>query len=147
YLSEMDKCFEQGLLKKTEKSKTFALSDIKQAEFFLNESFDLLNLKKREMSAIALYNAVFHASRALLFLNGVKEKSHYCLQKYLEEIFVKSGVLSDEDLSLFDLLRGLRQEVQYNVVKVEFEEDLDSLYNKAEDFIGKIKKFVNAKSK
>ena len=69
------------------------------------------------------------------FCREIKEKSHYCLQKYLEETFVKNGTLSSDDLSLFDLLRGLRQEVQYNVVKVEFEEDLDVLYNKAKNFI------------
>jgi len=41
-LNEVDKCFEKGLLKKITKNNNLALQDIEQAEFFLNESFDLL---------------------------------------------------------------------------------------------------------
>ncbi len=143
---EVDDCFEKGLLKKTTKSKRLALQDLAQAEFFLNESFDLINIKKDEMAAIAMYNAAFHAARALLYLHGVKEKSHYCLQKYLEEKFSKKGMFSSEDLSLFDLLRGLRQEVQYNVTRVKFEENLSELYNKAEKFIEKAKDIVKSEN-
>ncbi len=145
-LTEVDDCFEKGLLKKTTKSKRLALQDLAQAEFFLNESFDLINIKKEEMAAIAMYNAAFHAARAILYLHGVKEKSHYCLQKYLEEKFSEKGMLSSEDLSLFDLLRGLRQEVQYNVTRVKFEENLSELYDKAEKFIEKAKDIVKSKN-
>ncbi|MFH1256774.1 MAG: HEPN domain-containing protein [Candidatus Diapherotrites archaeon] len=140
----MDDCFEKGLLKKTGKSRKLALDDLKQAEFFLNEAFDLLNIKKKEMASIALYNAVFHAARSLLFLDGVKEKSHYCLQKYIEEKYGKKGLLESKDLSLFDLLRGIRQEVQYNATKIEVEENLSELYDQSEKFIEKISKIVKA---
>ncbi len=47
-----------------------------------------------------------------------------------------------KQLSLFDLLRGIRQEVQYNVSKVRFEEDLNELYDKSEEFIEKAKSIV-----
>lgn len=143
-MTEVDNCFEKGLLKKGIKSRELALQDIAQAEFFLNESFDLINLQKREMAAIAMYNAAFHAARALLYLDGIKEKSHYCLQKYLEEKFGKKGILSPEELSLFDLLRGIRQEVQYNVTRVEFEENLNELCDKTEKFIEHVKKIVKS---
>lgn len=95
------------------------------------------------MTAIALYNAVFHAARALLYRDGVKEKSHYCLQKYLEEKYEKQKLLAAEDVSLFDVLRGIRQEVQYNVTRIKFEEDLNELYDKTEQFIEKIKKILS----
>ena len=142
-LSEVDKCFEKGLLRKTVKSRKMALQDIKQAEFFLHESLDLIELKKKEMASIAMYHVVFHAARALLYLNGVKERSHYCLQMYLEEKYIKNKKLDSSDLSLFDLLRGLRQEVQYNVTKIKFEHDLNDLYNKTEKFVEKIKRIIN----
>ena len=143
-MTEVDDCFKKGLLKKGIKSRKLALQDISQAEFFLNEGFDLIGLRKKEMAAIAMYNAAFHAARALLYLDGVKEQSHYCLQKYLEEKFGKTGVLSADDLSLFDLLRGIRQEVQYNVTKVEFEENLNELYDKTEKFVENVKKVVKS---
>ncbi len=141
-MSQVSDCFEKGLLKRTEKSKSLASQDIRQAEFFLSEAYDLTNLKKKEMALIAMYNAAFHAGRALLYIDGVKEKSHYCLQKYLEEKYGKTGKLDPKDLSLFDLLRGIRQEVQYSVTKTKIEENLNDLYNKTEKFIEKIKKIV-----
>lgn len=141
-MSEVENCFEKGLLKKCEKSKTMALQDIEMAEFFLNEGYDLIDLGKKEMAIIAMYNSVFHAARALLYLEGVGEKSHYCLQKYIEEKFSGKGLLSDKDLSLFDLLRGMRQETQYNLRRIPLEEDFSELYNKAEAFVEKAKKIV-----
>ncbi|MFA4855080.1 MAG: HEPN domain-containing protein [archaeon] len=142
-MTEVDDCFEKGLLKKITPSKNLAFQDIKQAEFFLDEAFDLIKIKKREMTAIALYNSVFHAARALLYRDGVKEKSHYCLQKYLEEKYEKQKLLDAENVSLFDVLRGIRQEVQYNVTRVKFEEDLDELYDRTEQFIEKVKKILS----
>ncbi len=141
-MSEVDNCFEKGLLKKITKNTNLALQDIEQAEFFLNESFDLLKINKKEMATIALYSSIFHAGRALLFQQGVKEKSYYCLQKYLEEKFVKTKILNEEELSLFDLLRGMRQEIQYNVTKIKLEENIEELYNKTENFVEKIKKLL-----
>ncbi|MFH1224982.1 MAG: HEPN domain-containing protein [Candidatus Diapherotrites archaeon] len=135
-------CFEKGLLKSTAKSRSLALQDLRQGDFFLGEATDLLEIAKNEMAAIALYNAAFHAARALLCIDGVKEKSHYCLQKYLEEKYCDAGALSSADLSLFDILRGMRQEVQYGVVKVKFGEDLPVLCEKTESFIGKIRKII-----
>lgn len=119
-----------------------ALADLEQAEFFLNEAFDLVSLKKKEMAALALYNAVFHAGRALLFKDGIREKSHFCLQKYLETHYEKANLLSSADLSLFDLLRGIRLDIQYSVSKPKFEQNLTELYDRTETFVEKSKKLV-----
>ena len=107
------------------------------SNFFLNEAFDLIGLKKKEMASIALYNAAFHSARAVLFMGGLKEKSHYCLQKYLEYKSQKEKEITLEEVALFDSLRGIRQEVQYNLTKIRFKEDLNVLYNKTEEFIEK----------
>ena len=93
---------------------------------------------------IALYNAAFHAARALLYNEGFKEKSHYCLQKFLEENFQKKGLLSSKDIALFDALRGLRQEIQYDVYRTQVEEDLNELCGKTEEFIEKIKQILTS---
>lgn len=141
-LNPLDECFSKGLLKKTPKNKALAQEDLRQAGFFLNEAEDLLKLKKKEMATLALYNAVFHAARALLFKDGIKERGHYCLQKYIEEEYGKSNQFSAGQIALFDILRGLRQEVQYGVSKVKFEENLTELFGQAEKFIEKSKSLV-----
>ena len=91
------------------------------------------------MACLALYNAVFHAARSLLFKDGIKERSHFCLQKYLEEEYAKSKRLSAGQTALFDILRSLRQEVQYGVAKVEFEENLDAILEQTGQFVKKCK--------
>ena len=51
-----------------------AKKSIKQAKSFLKDAEDLIKMKKDRMAVIALYNAFFHAARALLFKDGVKER-------------------------------------------------------------------------
>ncbi|MCP8321946.1 MAG: HEPN domain-containing protein, partial [archaeon] len=48
---------------------------------------------KKRMSIIASYNTVFHAARALLFKDGIKEKSHWAVARYLEYEYVNKGKL------------------------------------------------------
>lgn len=141
-LGEVEECFQKGLLKKTEKNKAFALQDLKRAEFFLKEASELAELGKKEMTLMALYNAVFHAARSLLFKDGVKERSHYCLQKYLEEEYEKTSLLASEDLALFELLRGSRNEVQYGLSTTGIEENLFELCNKTRKFVAKAEKIL-----
>lgn len=45
--NEVENCFEKGELKKVTKNARFAAQDVGQAEFFLNEAFDLIKIKKR----------------------------------------------------------------------------------------------------
>ena len=141
----LNECFDKGLLKKIDKNKKFALQDLIQAKFFLNEAEDLIELDKKEMALIALYNAVFHSARAILFDEGVKEKSHYCMQKYLEEIASEGKQVTLDDVALFDSLRGIRQETQYGLVRIRIEEDLSELFNRTEEFLRKISKFISPK--
>lgn len=89
YLLNLKECYEKGLLKDGEKSLRLASKSLKQAGFFLNEAQDLIDLGKKQISAMSLYNAYFHAIRALLYKDGVKERSHYCIARYLEEKYVK----------------------------------------------------------
>jgi len=144
-LKQTADCFAKGLLKKITPDAALAQSDIAQAEFFLSEALDLIELPKNEMAFLALYNAVFHAGRALLYLDGIKEKSHHCLQKYLEEKYCKHQQLHASDIALFDVLRGIRQEVQYGVAKIKFEENPGELADKTEHFIQKTKRILKSK--
>lgn len=141
-MSEAEDCFRKGLLQKTESNRAFALQDLKRAEFFLKEARELAELKKQEMTLIALYNAVFHSARSLLYKDGVKERSHYCLQKYVEEKYEKTGALDSNDLALFELLRASRNNVQYGLSSAAMEESLSELCNKTRKLIEKTSKLI-----
>ena len=69
---------------------------------------------------------MFHASRSILFRDGFREKSHYCLARFLENNYVKKKELEEEWVIMLDHYRGLRHDDQYGtdfyVTKEEAEE-------------------------
>ena len=60
---------------------------------------------------------MFHAGRALLFRDGIQEKSHYCLLVYLKEKY--TGRISAGILSSMDAYREERHEVLYSLEKTK----------------------------
>jgi len=142
FLINKNECFEKGLLQKTEPSLDLAKKSVKQAEFFLNEAHDLFDMKKETIAVISLYNAYFHTARALLFKDGIKERSHYCIARYLEEEYVNKKVIDKKFLNAFETIMSLRHNVQYSTEKIEIEEDLTELYNACEEFIQEIEKII-----
>ncbi len=127
--------FTRGLLKRAERSKELAEKSLKQAEFFLNETIDLIRLEKKRMAIIALYNAYFHVTRALLFKDGVKEKSHYAVARYLEYEYVDKGKLNRNFLLVLDAMRDHRHESQYAVDEIEIEIDFEGYIETCKKFI------------
>lgn len=92
--NRLEECFKQGLLKKIKPSMQYAEQSIRQAEHFLEEADTLIEKGIKDMAFIALYNASFHAARALLFRDGVKERSHYCVSKYIEEKYAEKELIT-----------------------------------------------------
>lgn len=89
-LSELEKCFEKGLIRKTLQSKEKALKSILKARKWLYEAKKNFKFKLFDSCLVSSYSAMFHAARALLLKDGFREKSHYCLARYVEEKYVKT---------------------------------------------------------
>ena len=143
YLVKLKECFEKGLLKKTRKEPDLALKDLKKAEFFLNETNDLIEINKSVIAALSLYNSYFHCARALLFKNGIKERSHYCIAKYIEEEYVKTNMIESKFLNAFETIMSVRHNAQYSTEEIEIEEDLIELYTLCEEFILVVQKILD----
>jgi len=133
--SLLDDLFEQSLLKRTARSNELAKKSLKQAEFFLGEARDLVRLGKVRMAVIALYNAMFHCTRALLFKDGVKEKSHYAVARYLEFVYIDKGLIDKKFLLVLDMLRDYRHESQYSLATVDIEMDWEEYMESCKQFI------------
>jgi len=123
-LTELSDCFERRLLTNTGPSTGLARKSLKQAEIFLVDAVDLINMDKSRMGTIALYNAFFHTSRALLFRDGIKERSHFCIARYVEEKYVRKGLLKADFLGHLDALRDARHETQYSLEVISLEIDM-----------------------
>lgn len=88
------------------------------------------------MSVVTAYAAMFHAGRALLFRDGVVEKSHYCLALYLRKNYGESGKLPVGLITALDGLREERHDVLYGFSGAKLEnEDAESAIESAGRFI------------
>ncbi len=132
-----EECLKKNLLKKTFPQPDLAKKDLKQAEFFLKETEELLDINKKQMAALSLYNAFFHTSRALLFKDGIKERSHYCIAKYLEKHYDL-----EKFINAFEVIMSIRHNVQYSTEKIEIEEDLAEFVDICIKFIIEVEKIL-----
>ena len=109
----VEECVEKGLLRKERPDKGKALRSLETAE-------RKLKLSKRELGAgifegavISAYASMFHSARALLYQDGFKERSHYCLFVYVQERY--SGKIEQRFLNELNVLRMERHGLMYGL--------------------------------
>jgi len=141
-LISKNECFEKGLLKKDIPNLDLAKKSIKQAEFFLKETEDLIEIDKKQIAVISLYNSFFHTSRALLYKDGIKERSHYCIARYLEEEYVNNKKLDAKFLNAFETIMSARHNIQYATEKVEVDIDLNEFHDICKEYIIEVEKLL-----
>ena len=126
-------CFEKRLLRETKKdlkkarrSLEIAVGKLERARLaFDGELFD---------SVIVLgYTAMFHAARALLYKDGVQEKSHFCLVLYLRHRY--SDKIPAYLINSIDTFRVERHEILYGLEFVPTREDAEILLKDAKELI------------
>ena len=89
----------------------------------------------------SVYLAVIHSVRAVLFRDGVREKSHYCIGLYLQK-YVEEGTLEEEWPMLFDRIRSVRHADQYSFMAKPSEEEVQSGIDLAERFIERMERLL-----
>jgi len=114
---------------------------MKKAERWLYEAERNLNSGSYDSCLISSYLAMFHAVRAIK--DGWREKSPYCISRYLEEKYVKTGRLEREWVDLLDRLRELRHEDQYDVTYFATEEEAREALNVEFEFVERMEKILH----
>jgi len=116
---------------------------ISTAESHLNEAENLAKAGFKKVAVVIAYASMFHAGRALLFKDGVMEKSHYCLVVYLREKYVVNGKLSTELITIMDAFREERQDVMYGLEIPELNKDDEKIaIENARKMINEVKKLL-----
>lgn len=87
------------------------------------------------------YLAVFHSARAILFRDGVREKSHCCIGLYLQR-YVENGALEEDWPMLFDRIRSVRHVDQYSFMALPTEEEVQASIDLAERFIERMERLL-----
>lgn len=134
-------CFKQGLLRKVEPSDGKSKESIVQAEEWLNEAMINCEAGAFRSALSSAYLSLFHAARAVLFRDGIREKSHYCVGVYLEK-YVEKGELEEEWILIFDRMRSTRHADHYSFYSHPTFEEIQSHINTAKEFIERMKKLL-----
>ena len=134
----VDDCFSRGLLKKTRPSKDKAEKSLKIAEGYLKKAKDNLKLGHYDVAVTLCYGAMFHSARAVLFVDGVKERSHICLIVYLKRKHPEMRVQTNT----LDSYRRTRHAVVYGLDADLEEDDANIALDLSEDFVSEIRAFL-----
>lgn len=114
-------CFEKGLLKRVNAGREQVLACISLADHYVERASGNLKIGYFDVAFLMAYNSMFQAARALLFNDGVKERSHYCVAVYLREKLGRDASLACF-VELLDTYRQNRHLTQYEGEFVSREE-------------------------
>ena len=143
HLTRLDECYERGLLRKVAPSNDKAMQSLAQAREWLTEAGYDCDADALRSALMAAYMGYFHAARAVLFRDGVREKSHYCIGVYLES-YREQGLLEDEWVLQFDHMRGIRQNDQYSRDARPTVQEVRQAVADAGEFIERLERLVKA---
>ena len=139
----LEDCFSKRLLIKIKADMEKAERSIKTAEHKLELALKEYKAGIYEGSIINAYASLFHSARAILFKDGIKERSHYAIYVYLKEKY--GNKIKEKLLNEFSALRLQRHEILYGfsdeIEKIEKEEAKEIL-SAAEEFVFKVKEIV-----
>jgi uncharacterized protein (UPF0332 family) len=133
-LIKASECFQKRLLRRTKPDHLKVTKALEMAEVKKQRAQDLFESDFFEESIVSSYTSMFQAARALLFHDGVIEKSHACVVAYLREHY--SSTLGQGKINWLDTYRLERHESFYGLEKSNVDE------HEAEDALEKTEKFL-----
>jgi len=136
-------CFKKRLLRNITPDKLKMKKALEMAELKKERAEDLFSNEFYEESIVSSYTSMFQAARALLFRDGVIEKSHACVVAYLKEHY--SQTLGQDRINWLDTYRLERHESMYGLEKSIVEKnEAEHALEKSEKFLGSINKIINS---
>src|SRR4030042_6529463 len=135
-------CFQKRLLRRTKPDPLKVTKALQMAEVKRQRAQDLFENDFFEESFVSSYTSMFQASRALLFHDGVIEKSHACVVAYLREHY--SSTLGQDKINWLDTYRLERHESFYGLEKTNVDEhEATDALEKSEKFLASIQQILN----
>lgn len=131
-------CYEEGLLKKTKPSRQYTSKSLETSLNYIEDAKDNLNLKNSNLVIFCCYTAMFHAARAILFCDGIKERSHLCVISYIKETYPQLKRLANQ----LDTYRRNRHNTLYALDFLISEDEAKQAIEDAEKFYKKIKEML-----
>ena len=132
---EFKQCLESKKIIPFARGKNLVKKELSVAKSDLSDAKAGYENKRYKWSTIQAYYAMFHATRALIYSKGYREKSHYCLAVALRALFVDEGTMDAQlDRDLLNAM-SLREAADY---EAEFSQSgAKAVIASAEKFIEK----------
>jgi len=140
-IENLEDCFKFRLLRKIRPDLNKSKTSLKIAKIKLESAKKAFNAGLFDLSIISSYTGMFHAARALLYRDGIQEKSHFAISVYLKEKYkdkIPQGILNS-----FIVHRIERHDVLYGFEYEAGKEDAKSAIQDAETFLKEIEKILN----
>ena len=133
-------CFEKRFLVRVTPSLERAEKSLEQAAYFIKQAESNLPLENYKLVLFCSYTSMFHSARAILFQDGVKERSHVCVIEYLKSEY--------PDITSFantlDSYRRNRHDVVYGLDYLVSEIDAQGSINDAKEFRVKVLELIGS---
>jgi len=139
-IRNVEDCFRFRLLRKINPDKEKTKRSLEISDIKLEEARKALNLKIFEYVILGSYMAMFHSARALLYKDGIQEKSHFALFIYLKEKY--KDQIPINILNLLNIHRTERHEAMYGLEYRPTEEDALTAVEDAKIFVKEVKKAI-----
>lgn len=143
----LEECFALRKLRRIRPDHLKARKSLEAAALKLKEAKALLENGHRNAALLYAYSSMFGAGRAILYRDGIQEKSHYCLAKYLEEGYVRKGKIDPMLITLLNAYREERHAIMYGFEEADVrDEEAEEAISAAEKFLRKVEELMGFKS-
>jgi len=137
---EFKNCLARRQIIKDNGAKKFVAKELKEAKNDLLRAQASMEQNDLKWATIQSYYAGFHAVRALLFGQGYRERSHYCLIKAIYALFVDEGLLEARLIRLLEKIKALREKADY---ELEYSKaGAEKALHVAEELLQKVEEFT-----
>lgn len=108
---QFQECLKSGKIKTASGLAELASKELRVAEGDLQVARDGLKNSRWKWCTIQAYYVMFHAARALLFLKGYRERSHYCLMVAVGHLY--ENVVPQHLVDDFQTAKIMRENADY----------------------------------
>jgi uncharacterized protein (UPF0332 family) len=136
---KLDECFRRGLLKRITADEENALRSLELSKSNIDDAEASMSIRRYRVVVVSSYTAMFHAARAILFRDGVKERSHECIPVYIKESY--PGLV--RVANTLDSYRRFRHNVIYGLDVLLDEDEARAALDAAKETLLEVKKFMN----
>jgi len=125
-------------LKRTSPDRENALRSLELSRSNIEDAIENMSIHRYRVVAISSYSSMFHAARAILFRDGIKERSHECIPVYLKEKYPELEILSN----ILDSYRRFRHDAIYGLDFAIDEKEAKAALDSAKEILDKINIFI-----